>query len=300
VSREDIEVANGDVVLGGSVWTPDDRPPRSLILMYPGSGPSDRHNDVFFPGIRAAFLEAGAAVTSFDKRGVGSSTGDWLEADIHDQAGDLAAFLERARMLVPDVPVGLFGHSQGGWVVVEAAAAVSPDFVITSSGPSVTPRAQEEYSTQASVDRLGLDGEQAATLMTSYRELFDRLSAGESWALVSEWMRPRADEFGALAEAGAFIPDGPELWGYAGLIIDHDPAPALAALTVPLLAVLGGTDEVVPVAACVDGYRRTVRPDLLTLRVIDGGDHRIQDPETGELIPEYLPTLTSFVGTHHH
>ena len=267
--------------------------------MYPGSGPSDRHNDVFFPAIRAAFLEAGAAVASFDKRGVGSSTGSWLEASIPDQAGDLAAFLAESRRLVPDVPVGLYGHSQGGWVVLEATEATSPDFVITSSGPSVTPRVQEEFSTGASIDTLGLDTAHATALLASYRELFGRLSAGDSWEEVSEWMRPRADGFDSLAEAGAFIPDGPELWGYAGLIVDHDPAPALTALTVPLLAVLGGADNVVPVAACVDGYRRTVRPDLLTLRVIDGGDHRIQDPETEELRAEYLPTLISFVAAQH-
>jgi pimeloyl-ACP methyl ester carboxylesterase len=43
-------------------------------------------------------------------------------------------------------PVGLFGHSQGGWVLVEAAGR-SPEaaFVVTSSGPGVTPAEQERY-----------------------------------------------------------------------------------------------------------------------------------------------------------
>jgi hypothetical protein len=32
--------------------------------MHPGSGPSDRHNDVFFPPIREHLLGAGIAVSS--------------------------------------------------------------------------------------------------------------------------------------------------------------------------------------------------------------------------------------------
>ena len=61
--------------------------------MHPGSGPSDRDNDVFFPPIREHLLDAGVAVCSFDKRGVGGSTGRWEEAGIVEQADDLLACL---------------------------------------------------------------------------------------------------------------------------------------------------------------------------------------------------------------
>ena len=50
--------------------------------MHPGSGPSDRDNDVLFPPIREHLLGAGIAVCSFDKRGVGGSAGSWLEAGL--------------------------------------------------------------------------------------------------------------------------------------------------------------------------------------------------------------------------
>lgn len=61
--------------------------------MHPGSGPSDRENDVFFPPIREHLLRAGIAVCSFDKRGVGASAGSWLDAGIAEQADDLLAEL---------------------------------------------------------------------------------------------------------------------------------------------------------------------------------------------------------------
>ncbi|MCU1411823.1 MAG: alpha/beta hydrolase fold protein [Rhodoglobus sp.] len=295
MTRTDVTATNGPIELAGSIWTPDAREPAALILMYPGSGPSDRDNDVFFPPIREALLGAGAAVASFDKRGVGGSGGDWLEAGIRDQADDLVAFLAVARAAVPGVPVGLFGHSQGGWVVLEAAAETEADFVITSSGPSVTPRVQEEYSTRENLARLNLDEAETAAIMASYGELFDR--AGETYESVANWMAEpeRAPHFEALESVGAFVPDGPVLWTFAGLIMDYDPAAALSALEVPLLAVLGAADNVVPVEASAEGFRRTVKPELLALRVLDGGDHRLQNSDTEEFVPDYLPALVEFV-----
>jgi fermentation-respiration switch protein FrsA (DUF1100 family) len=70
VTQRDLDVRNGDVSLAGSLFLPPVRA-AATVLMHPGSGPSDRDNDVYFPPIREHLLEAGVAVCSFDKRGVG-------------------------------------------------------------------------------------------------------------------------------------------------------------------------------------------------------------------------------------
>jgi pimeloyl-ACP methyl ester carboxylesterase len=138
VTSREVTVRSDDVSLVGAVFFPA-RGVAGTILMHPGSGPSDRDNDVYFPPIREHLLEAAVAVCSFDKRGVGASTGRWQEAGIIEQADDLLACLAalEADPTVPK-PVGLFGHSQGGWVVVEAASR-QPEiaFVVANSGPGV-------------------------------------------------------------------------------------------------------------------------------------------------------------------
>ena len=131
---------SGDVRLAGTLWLPT-RAPTVAVVMHPGSGPSDRDNDIFFPPIREHLLTSGFAVCSFDKRGVGGSSGRWEEAGILEQANDLLRCVEA---LASDqelgVPIGIFGHSQGGWVVVEAGSRGVPlAFVVSSSGPGVTP-----------------------------------------------------------------------------------------------------------------------------------------------------------------
>ena len=116
-STVELCAANGALLLAGTLHLPDVEP-RATVLMVPGSGPSDRDNDVYFPAIRAGLLERGVAA-SFDKRGVGASTGDWRDTDAAQQAADVGAQLTCLRQAdgVDPARLGLFGHSQGGWVV---------------------------------------------------------------------------------------------------------------------------------------------------------------------------------------
>ena len=88
----EVEAESGGVRLAGTVCLPAGEAVAGM-LMHPGSGPSNRDNDWFFPPIREHLLAAGIAVCSFDKRGVGGSTGSWLEAGIEEQADDLLAGL---------------------------------------------------------------------------------------------------------------------------------------------------------------------------------------------------------------
>jgi pimeloyl-ACP methyl ester carboxylesterase len=245
---------------------------------------------VLFPPIRIALLEIGVAVCSFDKRGVGESSGSCLTAGIEAQAADLVAGLAAARSVLGDVPTGLFGHSQGGWVVLEASTVANPDFIITNSGPAVSPREQETYSTEQTLRKRGWDDETVRAGFASFRTVMDLLELPYDIGWLKASALPLIDE---LTAVGAFIPRDPELWSFASRIIDYDPVPALRALDVPLLALLGEEDDVVPVQRSADVFHTTVPPDLLHLRVVSGGDHRLQ--KNGEFVDGYLDALTQFV-----
>jgi uncharacterized protein len=287
------------VSIGGALWLPEDATPVGLLLMHPGSGPSDRDNDVLYPPIRAAVLARGVAVCAFDKRGVGESGGHWMQAGISLQASDALAGLGVAKSALAaeghELPAGLFGHSQGGWVVLEAAAMADVRFVITNSGPAVTPAEQELYSTRtrlATADWPAVDVEAATALLA---QLFDLAAAGRPFDEASALL----DSFNELAarmmRESLFIPDNAELWAFAGLILAHDPRRALERLRVPLLALLGERDTIVPVARSVSVFRSVVDPQLLNLHIVDGGDHRLQLPSSDEFVPGYLDTIADFV-----
>ena len=261
--------------------------------MHPGSGPSDRDNDVYFPPIREHLLGAGIAVCSFDKRGVGGSTGCWQEAAIEAQAEDVLAAVET--LLADDVvgaPIGFFGHSQGGWVVVEAASRSSDvAFVVSNSGPGVSPGEQERYSTQMRLERDGASAREVVDGLRSYDALLEMLRDG----VPLEAVRDRLDASG-LSVPGDFDLAEEADWGLMRALVDYDPRPALERIEVPVLALFGGDDAIVPVEPSIAVYRDAVRPELLTTVVFPGADHRVQAGDPPRLADGYLDALAAFIG----
>ena len=285
----EVEADSGGIRLAGTLW----RPPGDAVagvLMHPGSGPSDRDNDVLFPPIREHLLEAGIAVCSFDKRGVGGSAGSWLDAGIGEQADDLlaglAVFAENARGL----PIGLFGHSQGGWVVVEAAARGFPiEFVITNSGPGVSPARQERYSLANK-----LAGDEKAEALATYDAVVAVM--GECPTLREGLERLDAADVPYRELPGLNLMFEEEaVWRLSAKIFDYDPAPALSRITAPVLALFGAADKVTPPEESVAAFRAAVRPDLLQVEVFPEGDHRLMCGEPPRFVDGYLDRIASFV-----
>jgi pimeloyl-ACP methyl ester carboxylesterase len=289
-------VRNGDVSLGGTLWLPVD-PGGVTVLMHPGSGPSDRDNDVFFPPIRQYLLECGITVSSFDKRGVGDSTGRWQEPAIEEQASDAIACLEALRAdASSNGRVGLYGHSQGGWVVVEAAARCpSAAFVVTSSGPGVTPAAQERWATRTYVARSDVPEEEIEEVERYYDRVLSMMRAGMPLARARKELEasgfPNAFETLSLP----VLPEDDAEWRLLAALIDYDPRPALERIDVPVLALFGADDPITPVEESVAVFREAVRADLLRVEVFAGADHRLQQGDPPALVGGYLETLASFI-----
>jgi pimeloyl-ACP methyl ester carboxylesterase len=91
------------------------------------------------------------------------------------------------------------------------------------------------------------------------------------------------------------LPENEAEWKHMAALIDYDPRPALERVEVPLLALFGAEDPIVPVEESVAVYRETVAPELLTVAVIAGGDHRVQSGEPPALADGYLEAVTAFI-----
>jgi pimeloyl-ACP methyl ester carboxylesterase len=295
-TRRELTVRNGDVSLAGSLWMPDGQP-TATVLMHPGSGPSDRDNDVFFPPIRSGLLEAGIAVSSFDKRGVGGSSGRWEEAAIVEQADDALACIEAlVADAAHDVPVGLFGHSQGGWVVVEAASrSPSVAFAVSSSGPGVSPGEQERYATRKHMRDAGIPEVEVEEVGRYYDRVISMMRAGTPLAEARD--RVDAEGFPRAFETLSLpvLPESEDEWTLIAAMIDYDPRHALERIQVPVLALFGAEDPITPVEDSVTVYREAVRPDLLQVNVFAGADHRVQAGDPPRLADGYVETLAAFI-----
>jgi uncharacterized protein len=291
----EIQADSAGVHLAGSVWIPAGGAVAG-VLMHPGSGPSDRDNDVLFPPIREHLLEAGIAVCSFDKRGVGGSSGHWQAAGIAAQADDLVAALTAFRAASPPgLPIGVFGHSQGGWVVVEAGSRVIPvAFVITNSGPAVTPAQQERYSLGCRLARQRVAEDAAAEALAAFDVVVALMNERLSLDHALERLDAAGVEYRVLGELDAMFEDE-AVWQLVAEINDYDPAQALARIEVPLLAVFGSADEITPAEESVAVLRATVRRERLEVEVFPAGDHRLKRGDPPRFVDGYLDRLATFI-----
>jgi pimeloyl-ACP methyl ester carboxylesterase len=295
MTQHEVRFGSDAVELAGTLWWPEVEP-RCGVVMVGGSGPSDRHNDVLFPPIRQHFMASGLAVLSYDKRGVGESTGSWVAATIDEFAVDAAAAYDVLRKEVDTV--GLFGHSEGGWVVLRAAASCRElAFVITNSTPGITPVEQDRYSVDVALRAAGESDDVVQSALALYDRLTTELRGGSSWSDVQPLLHAEpalSPYFGELDE---------DAWRSALPKLDHDPEPDVAGLRCPHLALFGSADELVPVPPSVAALaaataRRPSNSSPMTIEVFPGANHRLRIGEG--FAPGYLHALTDWIVRRTH
>jgi len=284
------KIERDEVVLAGTIWLPD-RDPLGGVVMHPGSGPSSRTNDGYFTTLGRELLAAGYAVSSYDKRGVGESTGRWEDAPIETQAGDLIAALGELASIdqLAGLPVGVFGHSQGGWVALDAASRERAiDFVILNSGPAVSPAVQERFSAQQTLIASGADEVMMERGLARY-DLSTRLARARTpYSAIA----PRHEEL------DPHVPTDEWAWHFWMSILDFEPRKSLVDVHVPILALFGEEDRIVPVEESLSILRSLVPPTRLEAHVFEGADHRIQIGHPPQLAPGYVETVIHFLESH--
>jgi dienelactone hydrolase len=190
---------DGGVKLAGRLILPAGRGPFPAVVIVPGSVPA--HRDTY--DLWALFFASrGVAVLSYDKRGVGDSTGQYVRAPTDDNLRNLAAdalagvaWLRRQRDIDP-LRIGLSGGSQAGWVIALAASqSRSVRFAAMQSGPAMSVGRQLAYSAltrDGNVDPT--DDQIHATLEAVPDSGFDPRSALASLTIPVLWQLGAADK----------------------------------------------------------------------------------------------------------
>jgi uncharacterized protein len=142
-------LSSGGVRLAARLVRPPGRGPFPAVVIVPGSVPA--HVDTY--DLWALFFASrGFAVLSYDKRGVGGSTGRYVraatDANLRALAGDALAGVDwlRRRRDVDATRIGLSGGSQAGWTIAIAASrSAHVRFAALQSGPAMSVGRQLAY-----------------------------------------------------------------------------------------------------------------------------------------------------------
>lgn len=305
-TEEEVRIQNGSVTLGASLVVPITPGPHPAVVLVHGSSSVTRD---FFGPIAYLLAQKGIAVLSYDKRGVGASTGHWMDGNFQDLAGDALAAVQfmKSRKDIDPSTIGLLGISQGGWIA-PLAASQSKDvaFLVLVSAAFVSPAEQIVQSQEAELRVMRVGEEEIAEASAKVRSQLDWLRSDQAL----KELEPQLDQLRRQPDAKLYSEQGLEnprylLW--LRRVMDYDPVPALQKTSCPVLLIYGELDRTVPMLlnkeplerALKDAGNQDVKSEVFPnsnhalLRCTSGGNAEF--PYLKEFAAGFFDTMTGWI-----
>jgi pimeloyl-ACP methyl ester carboxylesterase len=279
---EAVTVETGSAQLAGTLSLPADRP-RAAVVLVQGAGPHSRDQMIsgapMFKLLADGLATQGIASVRIDNAGVGASTGERVQ-HFRQRIPQIRAVLDMlaARPELAGVPIGIIAHSEGTLVATEVWAERDGviDFLVLLGAPGRQGRTVW-IDQQANPARFpGSDKARLTAIRATFAEIADASIAGDREAIVQGADRLFA-MVGLSAQEIAEVRDGfvdrmasPEMQ----VFLAHDPAPAFAKVTDPVLAVWGTHDDLTEPSLNVPIFlAKRHDTGALTLAVLPREDH---------------------------
>jgi uncharacterized protein len=240
MNGEDVTFSSDGCRIAGTFTQAAD--PVAAALLIAGSGRLDRDSDARLPGgltlrtgitraIAEALAAAGVSALRYDKRGVGRSGGDYWSAGMGQQLTDARAGLDWLTARAAGVPLLALGHSEGTYHAAQLAASDAVAGAVLLAGSPRTGGEILSWQTQQLAPRIPASARLVLRLLRTdvskaQRKNQDRIMASSADTIRIQGQRINARWFRDF--------------------IRYDPAPVLARITVPVLAITGGHDLQVP------------------------------------------------------
>ncbi|GLR70421.1 alpha/beta hydrolase [Agaribacter marinus] len=288
---------NAAIKLVGTLTKPQTGDIKGKILLVSGSGPQDRDSDIlghkFFHVIADYLTNQGFAVLRYDERGVGQSGGDFSQAHFQDLQLDTEAaitFLNNHAEL-KDLPLGLIGHSEGGFMVGKLASELPLiDFIVMMAAPGIDGDklfleqtaailSAEGYSKSYIDERMGIQRRAVKLLLTSPPniDLINQIK-GLAKEMLSLEVGHNEITDEAIKNVVAMLASNT-----IRDIIKFEPEHAYKNINVPTLALYAELDLQVLADSNMTGIEKifSKKPKLLTAKKYKQFNHLFQPTETG-------------------
>ena len=225
------------LVLAGTFAVPEAGRRLPVVLLLPGSGQTDRDDNAkkvainAFPPLVEALGHIGVATLRYDKRGVGASQGEYWRSGFDDRLADAVAAVEwlRAQPEVDPARIFVLGHSEGALIAIRMAAGAAPVAgILLVAGAAKTGE-----------ETLRWQGRQIAASLTGFPKLVLRVLR----------IDPLRAQEKSIARLKASTGDTVRVQLVQKLnakwmreFMAYHPAPDLARVRVPVLAITGAKD----------------------------------------------------------
>jgi uncharacterized protein len=249
ISEERRAIGTARGRLGFSLYYAGTKPRATVILVH-GNDPEAREMGFIIP----FFVCNAINVVSYDQRGVGESTGNWLLNGPSQRADDVAAIYDAIHSDPHVNPhrIGIWGFSNGGWTAPLVTLHRPIAFMILKSAPTESLAQNIDYEVEQQMRRHNVEAAspQALKLWHAFEAALDGTL---SWNSVThlydldakqEWFK-----YSLMPDLGISIPPPPSTVAGLRRLVTFDPTQTLLSVSsTPTLAVYGALDRNVDAA----------------------------------------------------
>ena len=256
IVQEEVVFVNKEATLSGTLLLPGRKGKFPAVVFMHGGAAENR---MVYWGPALKCLKKGIAALIYDKRGVGESKGgDWQQDGLTALADDAIAAVEllKGRSDIDAKKIAVFGHSEGGWTAPLAASRSDDIAWVIVSGASSTPASEQTiYNRHNVMVKGGFDTATVSRGEALWRQLYkaaklcasDTAEALKLKQIMSDSIESVHNEpwFSSAALPYPYSTTCPTS-GVMQLLF-QDPLPIWKKVKVPVLAIWGDKDIVVPV-----------------------------------------------------
>ncbi|MBC1976984.1 alpha/beta hydrolase [Listeria marthii] len=282
--RVTIPTTGGD--LSTVVTTPKHDKPKGIIVFVHGDGAQEATQNGGYKPLMERFAKQGYISVSWDKLGVGKSSGNWLDQSMDDRANEVNQVIEWMKVKYPDstTKIGLWGASQAGWVIPKVMNANKDiDFSILAA-PAINWMRQGEYNTGAQVKNAGATNKEIIQAKQNFLTDSKLISKNETYE--------RYKQNGGKEEMSS------ERYDFVRKNMTADATEDLAKVQAKLYLVLAEKDENVDSSETKDVYTQVVKQASLEVQMISNVKHQMINPViansellinvVGLMVPKYF------------
>jgi uncharacterized protein len=284
-----IDFKNGKQKLAGELILPEGKGPFPVVVQTHGSGEETREAS---RGIAYLFASNGIASFIYDKRGCGESSGKEWRASFNDYANDLLAAVESIERF-PEISakkIGLFGHSQGGWVV-PLAYSLEPGkiaFCIISAANVQSPVEENLYAGDEEFRLRGLD-EESINEAHEFRKI--KYEVGISGKGVEDYKNtilPAAEKKSWFKLTGGGLPEN-IFWKENGY---YDATQALQSLKCPVLVLYAEHDISTNSKTQLPLMKKIIPSANVSFKLFENANHMMMKVAGKDFTSKQMPLVT--------
>jgi pimeloyl-ACP methyl ester carboxylesterase len=259
---------------------------KGTIFFIHGDGAQNATQDGGYKPLMERFAKRGYASVSWDKPGVGKSSGNWLTQSMDDRADEASEIIDWMKQNHPNFTneVGLWGASQAGWVIPKIDKKrrdIAFSFLVA---PGVNWLQQSEYYTEQQALQNGHTESETSKIKQDFRKDADLI------LLSSDYKSYQRNGGQSKMDEARFQ------FVKQNMLADSEAD--LKKMIGKVHLILGEKDINVDSKITKKAYVKSVKDSLLTVKTITNAEHRMANPKLAH--SEFLLTTAAIFSPKYH